>query len=589
MSHKFFLEFDRSWISRKGPNLIRTPGFGPKGKGSFDRRKCYSYVIKDRSKISPKSVQLVPVGYNQHSWLLGPATILSSRSIVYPCSRGKCSLPCPCLLCDKKHPTCRAGKSCDSQDCRSNFEDHSNFHACLHVGCRFCHSIITVMPVFNFFFLDKSKRICNKGVDWEEQIRPTFQLPTINKDLVKNFLAREKWPEKLENWNCDVEDDALWCKGCSTLFFDLDMLREHLLSKHSVSKVFYHNCSNDQTRPLPGFSCEHCSASFGTKLDLTRHIESVHFKEQFECEECSSTFSRQDKLKMHRKLKHGSAHLTLNCESCEEVFSSRTAWDWHARLFCNAGKVYVKTFKCEVCDKVFSSKSTLKRHTRELCNEDKKVYVLGCDHCDTTFVREHDLKRHKQRSLNEDGSSKFKCSLCDERACNGKLLMVHVKAKHGDTEVKQVSVVSKGNDRKDNYECEYCGKRFVREQDLLRHNVTHSVADKIKCEFCEATFSLEKNFKRHKKETYFGNGKLKHKCPICEKAFCTGRLLSGHMQRCQAEFVCQFCKQMFTFKQNLERHVRNRVAVTCEECGKPYCNEKAYYEHVKNHHKSLTE
>ena len=519
MSHKFFMEFDRSWISRKGPNLIHTPGSGPKGRGSFDCRKCYSYVIKDRNKISPKCIQLVPVGYHQYSWLFGPATLLSSRSIVYPCSRGKCSLPCPCLLCDKKHPKCRAGPSCDCQDCRLHFEDHSNFHACLHIGCRFCHSIVNVMPQFNFFFLDKSKKICNKGVNFEEQVRPTFQLPPINKDLVKNFLVREKWLEKLENWKCDVEDEALWCKGCSTLFFNLDMLKEHLLKKHTVSKVFHHNCSNDETRLLQGFSCEHCSSTFATKFDLMRHIESVHYKEQFACKDSSSTFSRLDRFKMHKITKHGPAQQA------------------HA-------------MKCEVCEKVFSSKSAQKRHIREHCNEDKKVFVLGCDKCDSTFVRDHDLKRHKERSVNPDGSSKFKCTLCDEKVCNRSLLMVHLKDKHSDYIVNQVLDEIKGHDRKDKYECQYCGKRFVKEQDLLRHNVTHNIGvEKSKCEFCEATFSIEKNYKRHQKGIYFENGKLKHKCPICEKAFCTGRLLSGHMKRCQAEFVCSFCNQMFTFKQ----------------------------------------
>ena len=217
------------------------------------------------------------------------------------------------------------------------------------------------------------------------------------------------------------------------------------------------------------------------------------------------------------------------------------------------------------------------------------MFVLGCDKCDSTFVRDHDLKRHKERSVNPDGSSKFKCTLCDEKVCNRSLLMVHLKDKHGDYKVNQVLDEIKGHDRKDNYECEYCGKRFVKEQDLLRHNVTHNIGvEKSKCEFCEATFSIEKNYKRHQKGIYFENGKLKHKCPICEKAFCTGRLLSGHMKRCQAEFVCSFCNQMFTFKQNLERHVQNRMAVTCEKCEKVFCNEKAYNIHAMTHDISVT-
>ena len=90
------------------------------------------------------------------------------------------------------------------------------------------------------------------------------------------------------------------------------------------------------------------------------------------------------------------------------------------------------------------------------------------------------MKRHKQKSLNPDGSNKFICTLCDERVCNRKLLMGHIKAEHGDYKAKKVFDESKENDRKDIYECELCGKCFQSEQDALRHRVTHGNVDKIK-------------------------------------------------------------------------------------------------------------
>ena len=551
MSHKFFLEFDRSWITRQGPNLVHTPGFGPKGKGSSDRRKCYNYVIKNRSEINPKRVQVVPVVHHQYPWLFGPATLIGTRSIVYPCARGKCSLPCPCLLCDKKHPTCRGGQSCDCQDCRIQYDDHSNFHACLHMGCRFCHSIIQVLPQFNFFFLDKSKKIPNNGVASEEEIRPTFELPPCNKDLIKGFLVREKWAEKRENWSCGVQDDGIWCLGCSTMFFNMDMFKNHLLTKHGASKVFHHNCLNDETRQLPGTSCDQCSSTFGSKRDLTRHTESVHFKEQIDCPDCDSTFSRIDRYKVHRKNIHSQAH----------------------------HQVHAISHKCGICEKLFSSKATLKRHTRERCNEQK----FSCDHCQTKFLREHDLKRHTQRSINPDGSNKFICTHCDARLCNLKLLVKHIKTVHNSV-FKKVLDECEGDERKESHVCEFCGKCFNSEQDALRHKVTHGVGDKNTCEVCNATFNLKKNYKRHLEEAYSESGKLKHVCPHCEKAFCTGRLLSGHVKKDHAGYDCPLCKRIFTTKQTLERHIGNRVAVTCEKCEEVYCNKKALENHVNIHH-----
>ena len=129
---------------------------------------------------------------------------------------------------------------------------------------------------------------------------------------------------------------------------------------------------------------------------------------------------------MHRKNKHGQAH-----------------------------QVQAISHRCDICEKVFSSKGALKRHTRDKCNEQHKVFVLGCDHCQTKFIREHDLKRHKQKSLNPDGSNKFICTLCDERVCNRKLLMRHIKAAHGDSKLKKVLDESKVNEGKDIHVCEF--------------------------------------------------------------------------------------------------------------------------------------
>ena len=74
-----------------------------------------------------------------------------------------------------------------------------------------------------------------------------------------------------------------------------------------------------------------------------------------------------------------------------------------------------------------------------------------------------------------------------------------------------------------------------------------------------------------------------HVCFICEKVCCTGKLLSGHINEFH-KFSCPICNQSFTLKHNLERHVGNRFAVTCKDCGKVFCNYKAYSEHEDIHH-----
>ena len=559
MAHKFSLNFKHSWITRRGPKLI-TLGLGNRRSSVHPgTKKCYEYVIKNTEESTPENVQLAPVRHSQQPWLYGPATVISSRSIVYPCIRGKCALPCPCRICKKQHPRCRAGQSCSCAECKMFYEDHTNFHGCLHHGCKSCFNILSVLPFFNFFFLDKSRKPENLDVFIEGKIEPTFELPRgtgMRFDMVPHFLARHRWEEKLENWNSGVQDDAIWCYGCNTMFFSTGRLSEHILSTHSVSKMFRHHFENDDTKPqLLELHCEQCSRSFGTKGELTRHLQSVHYQERIECPDCSMTFSRKDNFKLHKKNKH--------------------AVTSHMVKFVN--------LKCELCHKSFSCKSALKRHTQEACNVEKEVYVMTCDCCETTFIRTNDLRRHQQNRDNHDGSAKFMCTICDKKMCNRKLLKSHIRNEHAnierDSEIFKVVSERKPAETTETFECEFCDKRFAREDTLMQHKVTHNVAKKIKCEHCNCKFTLRNNYTRHMKEAHGEDGSPQHVCSLCEKHFCNGKLLSGHINACHKNFPCPICNQSFTFKQNLEYHVRKRVAVSCKDCGKVFCNNKAYSEH----------
>ena len=135
------------------------------GQGyKFDKEandNCFDFVVKENPNDSLLAkVQMEPVSYVKIEWLYGPATCLSSRRIIYPCTRFRCSLPCPCLICRKRHPTCRvpASHGCDCQNCRMQYLDHSSFHAAYHYGCKFCHQIVKILPnLISSFWIRKRK------------------------------------------------------------------------------------------------------------------------------------------------------------------------------------------------------------------------------------------------------------------------------------------------------------------------------------------------------------------------------------------------------------------------------------------------
>ena len=535
------------------------PGFNKTQKVHPGTKKCYEYVIKDEEVTNPDIVQLAPVNHCQHPWLFGPATKLSSRSIIYPCNRGKCVVPCVCLLCQKQYQKCRVGPSCGCQECKLYFKNHSDYHGCLHIGCKSCFNITSVLPHFDFHFLDKTRKLSSSSVWLGDKLKPTFELPPdMFYDMIPQFLAKKKWPEKLKNWHSGVEDDGLWCVGCSTLFFTTEQLRNHILSKHHV-KTFYHNFENDNSKPLPVMQCDQCSSSFGSKGEMTRHLESVHYNERVECPECSMTFTRLDNYKLHKRRKHAVVHKTEN-------------------------------LKCPLCKRTFSCMSALKRHLRNTCIDDAEADAFSCDNCDLTFSRHHHLKRHKLNGHSPDGSARFQCRICEKVFCNRKLLMVHSKEEHPtkvEKSSKAVKVVNEVREEEGTmtYECEFCGKRFEREDSVMKHKVTHNVVEKIECGRCQTKFSLMKSYKRHLKDTLWDHdGSPKHVCEFCDESFCNGKQLSGHINANHKNFRCPLCDQSFTWNFNLERHVGNRVAVTCKECGKIFCNKKSYSDHMDSLH-----
>jgi len=584
MAHKFSLNFKQSWIIRRGPNLIQESSNSSRGKFHPGHQKCYKYVVKNEQNLNSEHVQLVPVEQVQVQHLFGPATILSSRQIVYPCSRGKCNLPCPCLLCAKIHPRCRVGQDCGCADCRMQLKDHISFHACLHHGCKYCHKLIQIFPNFNFALLDNTRKLTNEGVFGEEKLEPSFELPpSLRLDMTAQFLRRENWSEKLKNWHCGVADDGCWCAICSTMFFSLEMFREHILSNHNTSKIFRHHCENDNEAMPPVLQCDQCTKTFKARHDLTRHIESVHYQERFECPSCDLTFSRRDNFQLHTINKHQKN--PKMCKTCGMKFKNYSDFERHSE------KEKCSTLNCAVCAKTFSSRSNLRRHMREAF----EVCVLDCDLCESTFKRTSDLSRHKKNRDNPDGSAKFSCSICNQITCNRKLLIAHIKSKHASNKTEKYKSSATSTDCEVNsniekekieiYECEICGKHNSREDSALIHKTTHGIADKLKCDNCPTEFTLKKNFMRHQRESYDDEGNPLHECHFCNKTCCTGKLLSAHLDMEHKEdFYCTVCKRKFSLKHHWERHWKNRSSFACEACNRYFCNKKGYNEHMRLFH-----
>ena len=124
MTHKFELDFGGNWLKCEGVNI---------SEASFKKKRCHEFALTDEGVLflTPGLVHLVTGKSMKIPWLFGPATRRDNRTVIYPCSRYRCSLPCPCLLCRRgKTPRCRVTSTqpCDCTDCTDHFLDHNRFH-----------------------------------------------------------------------------------------------------------------------------------------------------------------------------------------------------------------------------------------------------------------------------------------------------------------------------------------------------------------------------------------------------------------------------------------------------------------------------
>ena len=85
MSHKFHLDFKKSWITRIGPKLVPDVVTSIRPKSNAVNIKCYEFELLNWKERCPDKVQVAPIQLKKDEWLFGPATKLSTRSIVYPC------------------------------------------------------------------------------------------------------------------------------------------------------------------------------------------------------------------------------------------------------------------------------------------------------------------------------------------------------------------------------------------------------------------------------------------------------------------------------------------------------------------------
>lgn len=203
------------------------------------------------------------------------------------------------------------------------------------------------------------------------------------------------------------------------------------------------------------------------------------------------------------------------------------------------------------------STSTSASHIPTLGLKIKRTYM--CAKCNEPFRTLKLLDKHFQIHPAE-------CTLCQKTFNSWNTFSLHLKH-HLNIRV---------------HACRFCPKRFVQRQRLVEHERVHTGSMPIKCPNCDERFRRYSNMLHHRARVHL-NKKPKQEDFVCDcgEIFPTKAKLEWHQETHENKpKPCPYCRERFTHRNSLTRHIRlshtdkyefaQKKAVNCPVCNMTY-------------------
>ena len=224
-------------------------------KDTFDSwGECY--LLKPISKLKT-------IDPNYHLWaakskacvpskfLFGPASLRHSRTIIYPCEKGKCQIQCSCFKCLRL-----CGEILSKTEM---LENHRVYHVAPHLDCEFCIEVLRNIESFSY-----KKAIGSRGVvidAWQfshdKQYYPFLDKRTKGLKCSECDKSFSKASHRKRHFLNIHFQQKFECPDCKKLFGRLDNLNLHKRNKHkaseeSVKDVDKQSTSNNKVNRMNG-------------------------------------------------------------------------------------------------------------------------------------------------------------------------------------------------------------------------------------------------------------------------------------------------------------------------------------------------
>ncbi|XP_060809086.1 zinc finger protein 260 isoform X1 [Amyelois transitella] len=223
------------------------------------------------------------------------------------------------------------------------------------------------------------------------------------------------------------------CVICSNVYLSFKQIQEHMNAHYSnyvcddCSKPFVnmHAYKCHMKRHEQGaYKCSYCEKVFSSNGKRCTHENHVHIGNRLKnkCPHCPAKFVDYYTRKKHMVEEHGAEPVTLNCLSCEKVFSSKV----QLRVHTKRDHLLERNYECTECNAKFFSSKGLKQHKLKHTSEKQ----FKCEFCAKEFARSFTLREHLRIHLND---RRYECAKCGHTFIYKCSWQNHMRSKHGET------------------------------------------------------------------------------------------------------------------------------------------------------------
>lgn len=365
-----------------------------------------------------------------------------------------------------------------------------------------------------------------------------------------------------------------YCIICCTHFPDITKFEAHLRIHKRVpcaicSKIcltgirLLSHIRNIHSNKPKKMECDVCNKLFSSSRSLWVHKKTIH-KEKWDltCSKCGYGTNSKEILEEHLA-KGGDNHSNFKCDACDKPYISQKNLEKHIQL-------YHIDNHCKYCNKEYGSRSNLLRHIQRSHGKQKHRNV-PCDQCGKMFYTKWQLNVH----MNLHKNKKHQCTHCNYCTVYPQALKTHIKI-----HMKEYSCI-----------CDWCGKGFMNKKALMNHMAREHLGIVVSCSICQKKFQAEKYLNLHMECHEPGYEMRKYQCDICGRRFLRRPMLRKHIRAHKGlakTYKCSYCDKSLTSSSSLKDHLNihtGKRPYVCNLCGNGFARRNYLTAHLRTHTK----